>query len=175
MVYLLAHCLSAMAFQSAVNPALGLSYLSETSFLAGIASMLIHLDQDGHNGKRTPLLHSVLFGVIWSLLATCVISAAHMLGLISARYVTPLVTVLPVAFASHLLADAFTEGGIYLVPRSSRPADWFQRKHDSENSWSNWKKVSLPGKRRNDDPILNFCVSAISLIVLIVLLGLTPL
>lgn len=175
MVYLLAHCLSAMAFQSAMNPSFGLNSLSETSFLAGIVSMFIDLDRDCYNGKRTPLLHSALFGAIWCLVAESVILCAAVSGLMPMSQVLPLVAVFPAAFASHLLADAFTEEGVYLLPRCARFPEWFRRKHDPENSWVKWKKVSLPGKRRNDDPILNFCVSFVSLVVLIVLLALTPL
>ncbi|UCD92474.1 MAG: hypothetical protein JSV43_00645 [Methanobacteriota archaeon] len=175
MVYLLAHCLSAMALQSVFNPFLGLNYLSVTSFMSGIVSMLVHLDRDSYNGKRTPLLHSVLFGVIWSLLAALFLCLVSMSELMTQIQLLPLATVFPTAFASHLLADAMTEEGIYLMPRTLHISRWFQRKYDPDNSWANWKTATLPGKRRNDDPILNFCVSFVSLVVLIVLLALTPL
>lgn len=175
MVFVLAHCLSAMALQSAFNPFLGLNYLSETSFLSGIVSMLIHLDRDSYNGKRTPLLHSVLFGAIWSMLAVLIVGIVSMSGLNTQVQLLPLLTVFPTAFASHLLADALTEEGIYLVPRTVHFSRWFKRRHDPDNSWVNWEKAALPGKRRNDDPLLNFFVSFVSLVVLIVLLALTPL
>jgi hypothetical protein len=164
-----------MALQSAVNSVIGPNYLSESSFVAGIVSMAIHLDQDCYNGKRTPFLHSVFFGTVWSLVAVGLLHATVALRLFSYDQMIPFVAVFPTAFTSHLLSDCLTEEGIYLFPRSRRFLEWFRRKPDPENSWVNWERLSLCRKRKNDDPILNLCASSISLVVLIALLALTPL
>ncbi len=175
MANLLAHCLSAMALQSAINPYLGLRFISESSFLAGIVGMAIHLDRDCYNGGRTPYLHSLLFGILHSLLVVAFTMLALEFDIAKMDQAVLILTILPTGFASHLLTDILTEEGIYLFPGTHRVQDWFLRRVDSENSWTCWKKFSLSKNRSNDDPILNFFVSSVSLIVLILLLALTPL
>lgn len=154
-----------MAIQSVLNPFLGLGNISESTFIAGLLSMLIHLDRDSYNGKRTPILHSTLFAVAWSLLFAFTMSFAQ-LGMYSALTLS--------AFASHILTDAFTEEGVFMFPKSLKPKDWFKRRPNPENSWVYWNRYSL-SKRSNDDPLVNLSISAASVLVLIALLALTPL
>jgi hypothetical protein len=175
MANLLAHCLSAMALQSVVNPFLGHNFLSESSFLAGIVGMLIHLDSDGYNGRRTPLLHSVTFGAFYSWISSTTLTLMFWLELMSLDSLMTLFTIVPTGFAAHLLADGFTEEGIFLFPESMYVRDWFRRRPDPEQSWLNWKRYSFGGKRKNDDPVLNLCFSSASLAALIAFLALTPL
>lgn len=175
MVNLLAHCLSAMALQSVINPTLGMNFLSESSFIAGIVSMIVHLDRDCYNGKRTPILHSALFGVLWSLVALAVVSALFALRSPPEILSLPLLAVVPTGIFSHLLSDVLTEEGIYLFPLVPRVSEWFLRRPDPENSWVSWRRISLSRRRKNDDPMLNLCVSLVSLAVLLSLLALTPL
>jgi hypothetical protein len=175
MANLLAHSLSAMALQSAVNPLLGLNFLSESSFLAGIVGMLIHLDSDCYNGGRTPLLHSVLFGTLYSWLSFAILALMLTTGLIVMDQLILFFTIVPTGFASHLLVDGFTAEGVFVLPNRAGAWHWFCRRPDPENSWMNWKKHTLGGKRGNDDPILNLSVSLASLVALISFLALTPL
>jgi hypothetical protein len=172
---LLAHCLSAMAFQSAINPFLGLSFVSESSFLAGMIGMGISLDRDCHNAGRTPYLHSFLFGSLYSLLGFTLPLLFLELEILQTYQVAVVLTVIPSGFISHLLVDALTDEGVFLVPDTPKVLRWFQRRLDPSNSWVHWKKFSLCKDRSNDDPMLNLSVSAASLLVLVTLLALTPL
>ncbi|MEE9223683.1 MAG: hypothetical protein V3U51_02930 [Thermoplasmata archaeon] len=174
MVNLLAHCLSAMALQSVVNPLLGMDSLSESSFLAGAIGMLIHLDYDCHNGGRTPLLHSVLFGAVYSWFSLTLLALLYLLGPISLDHFILFFLVVPTGFCAHLITDGFTEEGVFLFPDRLGLSHWFRRKPDPENSWVNWGRHSLSRKRKNDDPLLNLGVSSVSLIALISFLALTP-
>jgi hypothetical protein len=164
-----------MALQSAVNPLLGLRFLSESSFLAGMVGMLIHLDRDGYSGGRTPLLHSVLFCTLYSWCSSVLLVLFFSLGLMPMDVLNALVMIIPTGFTAHLLADSCTREGIFLFPDRLNVLGWFRRRPDSENSWMNWKRYSLDPKRGNDDPILNLSVSSISLVVLIAFLAVTPL
>jgi hypothetical protein len=164
-----------MALQSAVNPLLGLNFLSESSFLAGMVGMLIHLDSDCHNGGRTPLLHSVMFGALYSWFSFTVLALMLSTGLLTPDQLILLFTIVPAGFASHLLADSFTREGIFVLPDRVGALHWFRRSPDPENSWMNWRKYTLSGKRENDDPVLNLFVSSASLVALISFLALTPL
>jgi hypothetical protein len=175
MANLLAHCLSAMALQSVFNPILGMDFLSESSFIAGVIGMLIHLDHDCHNGGRTPLLHSVLFGAFYSWVSLTLLALLYVFGLASLAHFNLFFLVIPLGFCAHLITDAFTEEGIFAFPDRLDPGKWFRRKPDSDNSWVNWRKHSLSAKRKNDDPLLNLGVSSASLVALISLLALTPL
>lgn len=174
MANLLAHCLSAMALQSVVNPLLGLDFLSESSFLAGVIGMLIHLDRDCYNGGRTPLLHSVLFAAIYSWCSFIILALLCSVELISLDQLVLLFLIVPTGFAAHLLTDSLTEEGIFVFPGPIGSSHWFRRKPDPENSWVNWGRYSLSGERKNDDPLLNLGVSSVSLIALISFLALTP-
>lgn len=175
MANLLAHCLSAMALQSTINPFLGLGFISESSFLAGMIGMAIHLDRDCYNAGRTPYLHSLLFGSLYSLMGVAFPLLLLELEILETHQAALILTVLPSGFISHLLVDALTDEGVFLVPKTCHVLKWFQRRPDSDNSWVCWKRHSLCKSRSNDDPILNFSVSAASLFVLIVLLALSPL
>ncbi len=97
------------------------------------------------------------------------------LGLVQWDQIAPRLTIIPTGFASHLLIDSFTDEGIFLFPNSSRISDWLQRRPDLDNTWIFWNKFSFGAKRSSNDPILNLCVSLMSLVVLLVLLALTPL
>jgi hypothetical protein len=164
-----------MALQSAVNPLLGLNYVSESSFLAGIVSMLIHLDSDCYNGGRTPMLHSVLSGVLCSWFSFAVLVLMHTTQLITLDQLILFFTIVPTGFTSHLLADGFTREGVFVLPDRVGATTWFRRRPDPENSWMNWRKYAISGKRGNDDPALNLFVSSASLVALISFLALTPL
>ena len=174
MANLLGHCLSAMAFQSTINPLLGLRFISESSFLAGIIGMLIHLDRDCYNAGRTPYLHSLLLGSLYSLLGAVLPLLLLELGMLEANQIPAVLTVTLSGFMSHLLVDAFTDEGIFLAPNTREIRKWFQRRPETDNSWVCWKRFSLGKNRTNDDPILNLAVSGVSLLVLVTLLGLTP-
>ncbi len=163
-----------MALQSAVNPLLGAEFISEPSFFAGIVGMVIHLDYDGFNGGRTPYLHSVLAGLLFSLASFAFILLTGETGLLDIRTTLPFSTVIPAGFLSHLLVDAFTNEGVYLAPDTTCVRKWFQREPNPDDSWVHWSKFSLSSNRKNDDPILNLIVSSASLGVLIALLALTP-
>ncbi len=164
-----------MALQSAINPFLGLRFISEPSFLAGIVGMAIDLDRDCYNAGRTPYLHSLLFGILQSLLVIAFTMLAVEIDIAKMDEAVLILTILPTGYASHLLTDVFTEEGVFLLPATHRVRDWFLRRPDSENSWVCWRRFSLDKNRNNDDPILNFLVSLVSLIVLVLLLALTPL
>jgi hypothetical protein len=175
MANLLAHALAGLAFCGLLNMAFGLPSVTWGIFAAGFLSMLIELDQDDlSENHRSPIGHSVFFGVLWVVVFSVVIwilfpseiALGGTLAIIS-------------AYTTHLLIDMFTKEGIYLFPKGARIGKWFKRLPKGDRTcWDYWAKFQNAKldklKRGNDDPILNSLISVPSLLAIIVYVALMP-
>lgn len=137
--------------------------------------MMIELDLDDlSENHRSPIGHSVFFGVIWmgifSILVWIIfpreIAFGGTLAVMS-------------AYSTHLLIDLFTKEGIYIFPKGLKIRKWISRLSQGDNRcWEYWvvfQNTRLNKiKRGNDDPILNALISVPSLLAVIVFVALMP-
>jgi len=84
------------------------------------------------------------------------------------------------ALGTHLTIDSFTKEGIYTFPKGGNARRWIARlSKGDEVCWDYWrffKNEKFKDKlRKNDDPILNACVSLPSLLIIIVFVAAMPL
>jgi hypothetical protein len=175
MANLLAHALAAMAFCGLLNVLFGLPAVSWGIFAAGFLTMLIELDLDDlSENKRSPIGHSVFFGIIWIFVFSIIVWVIFP-SEIALRGSLAIIS----AYSTHLAIDIFTKEGIYVIPKGSKIRSWITRlSRGSTVSWEYWhlfqnsriKKLS----RQNDDPILNALISIPSLLVIIVFVALMP-
>jgi membrane-bound metal-dependent hydrolase YbcI (DUF457 family) len=175
MANLLAHALAGLAFCAVLNTILGIPSISWTIFLSGFLAMLIELDLDDlSENHRSPIGHSVFFGIVWVSVFSAVIwvlfqseiALGGTLAIIS-------------AYSTHLVIDLFTKEGIYLFPKGSKIRKWICRLSEGDNEcWEYWIVVQNTRlnriKRGNDDPILNALISVPSLLAIIVFVALMP-
>jgi hypothetical protein len=138
-------------------------------------AMLIELDLDDlSENKRSPIGHSVFFGVVWITIFSVAIWMIFPgeIALMGTLTVTA-------AYSTHLIIDLFTKEGIYVFPRGPKITSLILRlSRGSSKTWENWylfqnsriKKLS----RKNDDPILNALISIPSLLVIIVFVAMMP-
>ena len=74
MANLLAHALAGLAFCAVLNTILGLPSVSWAIFLSGFLAMFIELDLDDlSENHRSPVGHSVFFGVLWVVIFSIVL------------------------------------------------------------------------------------------------------
>jgi hypothetical protein len=175
MANLLAHALAALAFCGMLNLAFGLPPITWGIFAAGLLAMLIELDLDDlSENHRSPVGHSLLFGIVWIVIFSAMIwivftsdiALGGTLAIIS-------------AFTTHLSIDLFTKEGIYTFPRGKDMKKWITRLSEGERKcWGNWRifqsKRIEKVKRGNDDPILNAIISVPSLLAIIVFVAMMP-
>ncbi|UCE74588.1 MAG: hypothetical protein JSV56_02500 [Methanomassiliicoccales archaeon] len=181
MANLLAHALAAMAFCALMGTLFGLPAISWGVFLSGFCAMIIELDYDDLSpNHRSPIGHSIFFGVIWTIAFSVLIWAMTPSGIISKRIAGEFSIALISAYTTHLVIDSFTKEGIYSFPSGFKLKKWVKRLSKGEKvCWEYWmvfknnKFEKL--KRHNDDPILNACVSIPSLLGIIVFVALMPL
>jgi hypothetical protein len=175
MANLLAHALAGLAFCAVLNTLFDLPSISWGIFLAGFIAMLIELDLDDlSENHRSPIGHSIFFGVIWIVVFSMVawivfpteIALGGTLAVIS-------------AYTTHLVIDLFTREGIYIFPKDFRIRKWIKRlSQGDKNCWECWNVFQNEKldrlKRGNDDPILNALISVPSLLVIIMFVALMP-
>lgn len=175
MANLLAHALAAMAFCAGLNFIVGIPAISWGVFLAGFCAMLIELDLDDlSENHRSPIGHSVFFGVVWIVIFSVVVWIIFPMNT-ALRGTLSIIS----AFSTHLLIDVFTKEGIYINPKGAKIKSWVTRlsKGDTEcwEYWNVFQNTRLDKlKRRNDDPILNACVSLPSLLIIIFFVAIMP-
>lgn len=180
MANLLAHALAAMAFSAFLGAVFGLPAISYGIFVAGLFAMLIELDLDELSpNKRSPITHSIFFGMIWIIVPSLLILTISILGILSNKNAFMLALAIVSTYTSHLAIDTFTKEGIYSFPKGYNFKRWIKRlsKGDKE-CWEYWNlfenKRFKTRLRRNDDPILNACVSLPSLLIIIIFVALMP-
>lgn len=180
MAGLLSHSLAAMAFCALLRAVFGLPAISYGIFVAGIIAMLIELDLDELSpNKRTPIAHSVMFGLIWIGVISTLVWVLTISASISTRNALELTLAIVSAYTTHLAIDSFTIEGIYTFPKGLDIKRWIKglSKGDRE-CWEYWNLFSnekLKNRlRKNDDPILNACISLPSLLVIIVFVAAMP-
>lgn len=180
MAGLLAHCLAAMAFQAFLGAAFGLPAISYGIFVAGLLAMLIELDLDELSpNKRSPIGHSVLFGLIWVSLFSILVWLLAIALVLSSGVAMELTLAVISAYTIHLAIDSFTKEGIYTFPKSPEIKRWVTGLSRGDSvCWEYWhvleNKRFKNWIRSNDDPILNACVSLPSLLVIIVFVAFMP-
>ncbi|MEE9150243.1 MAG: metal-dependent hydrolase, partial [Thermoplasmata archaeon] len=135
MANLLAHALAAMAFCGGLNALFGIPAISWGVFLAGFLAMLIELDLDDlSQNHRSPIGHSVFFGVIWIVIfsvVVCVIFPKE----IALRGILAIIS----AYSTHLAIDVFTKEGIYVYPKGSKIKSWVTRLSKGDRvCWEYW-------------------------------------
>jgi hypothetical protein len=175
MANLLAHALAGLAFCGVMNIAFGLPPVTWGIFLAGFLAMLIELDLDDlSENHRSPIGHSVLFGILWIVVFSIIvwiifpkeIALGGTLAVIS-------------AYTTHLVIDLFTKEGIYTFPKGSNVKKWITRLSKGDRiCWMHWRVFQNRRierlKRGNDDPILNALISVPSLLAIIIYVALMP-
>jgi membrane-bound metal-dependent hydrolase YbcI (DUF457 family) len=176
MANLLAHALAGLAFCGVLNIAFGLPSVSWGIFAAGFLAMFIELDLDDlSENNRSPIGHSVFFGVLWVVIFSIVLW-----GVFPSEIAIGGTLAIVSAYTTHLLIDVFTKEGIYLFPKGLRIGRWIMRlSQGDEACWGYWVKFQNAKlnklKRGNDDPILNAIISVPSLLAIILFVALMPL
>lgn len=175
MANLLAHAMAGLAFCGLLNMAFGLPSISWGIFAAGFLAMLIELDLDDlSENHRSPIGHSVFFGVIWIAVFSIIVWVVFP----SEIALNGTLAVIS-AYVTHLTIDLFTKEGIYLIPKGARIRKWVMRLPEGDRTcWDYWVKFQNAKldkiKRGNDDPILNALISVPSLLTIIVYIALMP-
>jgi hypothetical protein len=175
MANLLAHALAGLAICGVLNMAFGLPSISWAIFAAGLLAMLIELDIDDlSENHRSPIGHSIFFGVIWIL-----IFSIAMWGTFPSKIALGGTLAIISAYSTHLVIDLFTKEGIYLFPKGLKIRKWILRLSEGDNKcweyWTQFQNTRLNKiKRGNDDPILNALISVPSLLTIIVFVALMP-
>jgi hypothetical protein len=164
-----------MAFCAGLNFIVGIPAISWGVFLAGFCAMLIELDLDDlSENHRSPIGHSVFFGVIWIVIFSMMVWM-FFTNEIALRGILSIIS----AYSTHLLIDVFTKEGIYVRPKGSKIKSWIERLSKGDKKcWEYWivlQNTHLDKwKRRNDDPILNASISLPSLLTIIFFVALMP-
>ena len=175
MANLLAHALAAMAFCGVLNAVFGLPSVSWGLFAAGFLAMLIELDLDDlSENKRSPIGHSVFFGIVWIFVFSIIVWVIFP-KVFALRGTLAIIS----AYSTHLLINIFTKEGVYLFPKGPKIKRFVTRLSRGDTvSWEYWnvfQNAKLDKlKRGNDDPILNSLISIPSLLVIIVFVALMP-
>jgi hypothetical protein len=181
MANMLSHALAAMAFHGFLMLLFGGPTISTGTFIAGLVAMLIELDYaELSPNHRTPIGHSLIFGIIWILVGGISLVGLSSISLISYDLTLELSLALISAFATHLIIDSLTREGIYTYPKSLNPTRWIIPLPEGDDvCWKSWGQFQNAERRRklkiSDDPILNIFVSIPSLLLVIVLVALLPL
>jgi hypothetical protein len=183
MAGLLSHALGAIAFAALLGWVVGLPPISFGIFMAGVITMFMEQDYDELSAtKRTPITHSVFFGIIWVVILSIFFLGLAPLKILSGRISQELVIAVISAFTTHLLIDAFTKEGIYIIPKGTDMRRWIRGLPRGETeTWAYWKQFRIEKilgrkiSRANDDPILNACISLPSLIIIIIFVAAMPL
>lgn len=176
MANLLAHALAGMAFCAGLNALFGIPAISWGVFLAGFLAMLIELDLDDlSQNHRSPIGHSVFFGVIWIVIFSVIVWVIFAKE-IAFRGILSIMS----AYSTHLLIDMFTKEGLYKFPKGFNVKRWVKRLSKGDRvCWEYWylleNKKFKNWLRKNDDPILNACVSLPSLLIIIAFVAMMPL
>ncbi len=182
MAGLLSHGLAAMAFCALLGVIFGLPAISYGIFIAGLFAMVIELDTDELSpNKRSPIAHSILFGVIWVVVISILVWVFAFSGLISSRNAIELMLAIISAYTTHLAIDSFTKEGIYTFPKGLTIKKWVNGLSRGDTvTWGYWhlfRIEKIKGRnvnRPNDDPILNTCISIPSLLAIIVFVAAMP-
>jgi hypothetical protein len=181
MANMLSHALAAMAFQGFLMLLFGGPSISTGTFIAGLLAMLIELDYaELSSNHRTPIGHSLAFGIIWVLAGWVILSGIFIVGFISSDLSLELTLALISAFATHLMIDSFTREGIYTYPKTTNPKRWLNPLLVGDDvCWKSWGQFPKEERKKklkiSDDPILNIFVSIPSLLLVIVLVAILPL
>ncbi len=171
-----------MAFCAFFSAMFGLPAISNGVFIAGLFAMVIELDSDELSpNKRSPIAHSILFGLIWIAVISILIWISAFSGLISGRNAIELTLAVISAYTTHLAIDSFTKEGIYTFPKGFKIKKWVKGLSRGDSvTWEYWRLFRIERiKGRNvcgpnDDPILNTCISVPSLLVIIAFVATMP-
>ncbi len=180
MVNLLAHGLSAMAACAIFGSIFGLPGISGAVFIAGFIAMLIELDIDDlSQNTRSPIGHSIFFGIFWTALFSLLIWIIAIASPMSKSNAYELILALVSAYSMHIAIDSFTKEGIYSFPKGINLKRMFVRLSRGDRMcWEYWNcfqnEKLKKWIRANDDPILNAFVSIPSLLVIIVFVAIMP-
>ena len=182
MTGLLSHCLAAMAFSAFLGWVFGLPPISYCVFLAGLLAMIVEMDPDELSpNKRSPIAHSVLFGVIWIAVISISVWGLAATGTLSNENSISLTLAIFSAYTTHLLIDSFTREGIYTFPKGLKIKKWVTRLSKGDRAaWEYWhvfRFEKIRGRRicrPNEDPILNAFVSLPSLLIIIAFVAAMP-
>jgi len=182
MAGLLSHALGAMAASAILFLLFGLPAISFGIFMAGVISMIMEQDFDELSPtRRTPITHSIFFGIIWIVIFSSIPWISASVNMISNRIALELTLAIMAAFSTHLAIDAFTKEGIYLFPKGAHVMKWIRGLPKGETeTWSYWRRYHIErfmGRhvtRANEDPILNAAISIPSLLTIIVFVAAMP-
>lgn len=179
---LLSHALAAMAAAAVMYLLLGLPAISFGIFAAGVISMLMEQDYDELSpNKRTPITHSIFFGIIWVVIIFIILWSSVSIKLISYSIALELTVAVISAFSTHLAIDTFTKEGIYIIPKGIHAKKWIKGlPKGGTTTWDYWRQYRIDnilGKnvsRANEDPILNAAISLPSLMIIIIFVAAMP-
>jgi hypothetical protein len=179
---LLSHALGAMAAAAIIYLLLGLPPISFGIFMAGVISMLMEQDYDELSpNKRTPITHSIFFGIIWIIILSCILWSTASIEIISKGIALEVNIAIIAAFTTHLAIDTFTQEGIYVFPKGTQAKKWIRGlPMGGTETWGYWKQFrieEIKGRkisRANEDPILNAAISLPSLMIIIIFVAAMP-
>jgi hypothetical protein len=179
---LLSHALAAMAAAAVMYLVLGLPAISFGIFMAGVISMLLEQDYDElSTNKRTPITHSIFFGIIWVVIISMILWSSASIKAISSSIALEFTVAVFSAFSTHLVIDAFTKEGIYIIPKGTQVKKWIRGLSRGDTAtWDYWRHYhieNIRGKnvsRANEDPILNTAISLPSLMIIIIFVAAMP-
>ena len=182
MAGLLSHALAAMAVAAVLSLLFGRPAISFGIFAAGVISMLIEQDYDELSpNKRTPITHSILFGIIWIIILSIILWSSASITIISNNIALELTLAVISAFSTHLVIDAFTKEGIYIIPKGTDMKRWIRGLPLGDTvAWGYWRQFRIEKirgrnvSRANEDPILNAAISLPSLMIIIIFVAAMP-
>jgi hypothetical protein len=137
---------AALALVLACFPA----YAQAAAFAGAMAALLVNLDRcELPQGRRTPIGHSVFALALWTYAASMALAAMSWAGMVEPDAASPLACGFAVGYASHLLLDAISGEGIYIMPNRLFPA-LEALPEGCERQWAGWSvwKLELPEKSR---------------------------
>jgi len=168
-----AHALAAMAAMSLMGLAAGYPMLSYGVFVAGIFAVLLDMDERRSPTSRYSVFsHSVLFGTYWCYAALCVFLFLGVIGWIEGKTAWEMTLAMVAAVSSHLLLDAFSKDGIFILPKG-KVNTWFKELNDGdEKAWSSWLRFPSEEWRNSHgrvqgEPMYNMMISLASMGVLL--------
>ncbi|MFH0815877.1 MAG: hypothetical protein V1934_03570 [Methanobacteriota archaeon] len=124
------------------------AHAQAAAFVGAMSALMVNLDRhELPQGRRTPLGHSVAAWALWSYVASMVLEALAVCGVISGGMAVSIVLGVSLGYASHLILDAVSEEGIYTFPNREFPA-LEALPEGCRRQWAGWTilKLRMPQK-----------------------------
>lgn len=132
-------CMITLAASAVACP----SHAGEAAFAGALSALLVNLDRyELPTGRRTPFGHSLAAWALWSSISTTALAALCEAGVLGTSSLVPISYGASIGYGSHLLIDAFSAEGVYLMPNHEFPA-MDSLPEGCTRQWAGWSQISV--------------------------------